>query len=265
MEFEKQDDALTILLVEDDATVCAEFISYIDTLKDTVLAGVTNSSSRALDLIHNTLPDALILDLELTQGSGDGLSLLNDMQSLDPAMIPYTIITTNTSSTITYEAARQLGADFIFYKHQSDYSPHSAVDFLRLMRTTIHNHRKLNATSFPMISSANQKKRILRRVSAELDCIGMKNRVLGYQYLIDAIQLYIEKPTQNISHILAKRYGKTSSSIERAMQNAIERTWNTSPPDTLIANYKAHIDPEKAMPTIMEFISYYSSKIKIDF
>lgn len=266
MEFEKQNDALKILLVEDDTAVCAEFISYIDTLKDTRLVGVTNSSYKALELINDHLPDALILDLELTGGSGNGLMLLNDMRSLDPSVIPYTIITTNISSPMTFESARQLGADFIFSKHQPDYSPRSAVDFLRLMRSTIQSRRKTAVTaSIPVESKAVMARRINNRIEAELDQLGMRNSLLGYQYLIDAIAMYVEKPTQNIPAILGKRYGKSAASVERAMQNAIERTWNSSPTDTLEANYTAHIDPNRECPTILELITYYTKKIKADY
>lgn len=263
MSMSKKDDALTVLLVEDDTSVCSEFVSYIDDLDDTRLIGVTNSSYKALELIRDNLPEALILDLELHNGSGNGLYLLNDLRSLDPALKPYTIITTNNSSTMTFESVRQLGADFIFTKHQSGYSPRSAVDFLRIMRSTIKDHRK-TSNPITMESHAVFLKRINRRICAELDLLGMKNSVLGYQYLVDAIELYIEKPSSNLCLILGKRYEKTGSSIERAMKNAIEHTWNTIPYDTLTNIYTAHIDPKRGVPTILEFVSHYAKKIKCD-
>lgn len=266
MEYEKQNDALKILLVEGDTNVCADFVSYIDNLKDARLVGVTNSSYKALELISDHLPDALILDLELTGGSGNGLMLLNDLRSLDPSIIPYTIITTYISSPTTFESAHQLGADFIFSKHQPDYSPRSAVDFLRLMRSTIQSRRKTAAaSSVPTESKAVMTRRINNRISAELDQLGMRNSLLGYQYLIDAIVMYAEKPVQNIPAILGKRYEKSSASVERAMQNAIDRTWNSSPTDILDAYYTAHIDPNRECPTILEFVTYYAKKVKTDF
>lgn len=256
---------LTILLVEDDTAVCAEFISYIDRLDDADLVGVTNSSYKALELIRDNLPDALILDLELHNGSGNGLLLLNDLHTLDPYAIPYTIITTNNSSTTTYDYARQLGADFIFSKHQPDYSPRSAVDFLRLMRQVIQNRRKTISAEAPMESHELLIRRRTKRIRNEFDTIGISNKSLGYKYLVDAINIFVENPAPNLAAAVAKQYGKTASSVERAMQNAIERTWNTTPINVLLANYTAHINPDREMPTIMEFVSYYSNIVKNDF
>lgn len=256
------DSKLSILLVEDDTELCAEFISYIDTLTDTELIGVTNSSFKAFELVQSARPDALILDLELHAGSGNGLLLLNDMRSLDPSMIPYTIITTNNTSTTTFESARRLGADFIFTKYQNDFSAKSAVDFLRLMGPVIKNRRKNAALSQQEDNIDIAERRRRKQICAEFDLLGMSNKALGYKYLVDAVSITIVKPTPNLPLVISRIYNKSSSSIERAMQNAIERTWNSVPLDNLTANYTAHINPEREMPTIMEFVTYYANKLK---
>jgi DNA-binding response OmpR family regulator len=64
---------LSILLVEDDPNACKDMIEDIEELDDTALIGVTNNSTKAVDYIKDYLPDAVILDLELHQGSGNGL------------------------------------------------------------------------------------------------------------------------------------------------------------------------------------------------
>jgi len=258
----QSDKKLKVLLVEDDTSACAEFVSYIDSLSDTELVGVTNSSFKAFELVRSAEPDALILDLELHEGSGNGLLLLNDMRTLDSSKIPYTIITTNNTSNTTFESARRLGADFIFTKHQANYSPRSAVDFLRLMAPVIHAHRN-NSSSVPAtadsIDIAERQKR--KKICAEFDILGMSNKNLGYKYLADAVSITMDKPTPNIPFILSKQYEKTAASIERAMQHAIERTWNSVPIDDLTANYTAHINPDREMPTVMEFVTYYADKL----
>lgn len=264
-ENKNNDQPLKILLVEDDTAVCAEFISYIDRLDDADLVGVTNSSFKALELIRETLPDAMILDLELHNGSGNGLFLLNELRTYDAGIIPYTIITTNNSSAATYESARQLGADFIFSKHQPDYSPRSAVDFLRLMRQVIQNRKASASIDTPMESHDLLVRRRTKRIRNEFDTIGISNKSLGYKYLVDAVNLFVENPAPNLSAVIGRQYGKTAASVERAMQNAIERTWNSTPINVLLTNYTAHINPDREMPTVMEFISYYSAMVKNDF
>lgn len=260
------EERLSLLLVEDDAQACEDISAYIDTLDDVILTGITNNSSKAEQLIQDTLPDVVILDLELHGGSGSGLSLLRALHSAPPTKIPYILITTNNSSTVTYEAARQLGADFILSKHQNDYSAKSVVEFLRALKQVIQKHHashtQINQGQKPPETPAQMERRTTRRICLELDQVGISTKAKGYQYLTDAILLVIKAPTPNLCTILGEKYGKTESSVERAMQNAIAKAWRTTPIDDLLAYYTAKISSEKGVPTITEFVYYYAHKIK---
>lgn len=257
--------SLTVLLVEDDQQTCEEIAAYVDTLEDMSLIGVTSNSAKAVEIIQDNLPDAVILDLELHSGSGNGLSLLQAVKQLHLAKMPYILITTNNSSATTYEAARQLGADFILSKHQTDYSPKGAVDFLHMMKSVIQNRAGSATTSLRSDIPEKMHKRIVRRICTELDQIGISAKTVGYKYLVDGIQLVIQEPTQNLCGIIGKKYGKTDSSVERAMQNAIARAWRITPIDDLLRFYTARISSEKGVPTVTEFIYYYANKIKNEY
>ena len=71
----------------------------------------------------------------------------------------------------------------------------------------------------------------------------------------------MEDPSAHLSRSLVKIYQKSEKSIERAMQNAIKRAWDTNDIDTLLRHYTAYIRPDKGFPTLMEFICYYANKI----
>ena len=254
---------LSILLVEDDSQACEDIATYIDALEDVVLTGITNNASRAEQMIQDTLPDAVILDLELHGGSGSGLSLLQALHNNPPAQMPYILITTNNSSAVTYEAARELGADFILSKHQRDYSPQGAVEFLRALKNVIQKHHaKINQRQGSSESPAQKNRRMARRICLELDRVGISAKAKGYQYLTDAILLVYKAPTPNLCTVIGQKYGKTESSVERAMQNAIAKAWRTTPIDDLLKYYTAKISSEKGVPTMTEFIYYYANKIK---
>ena len=64
---------LTVLLVEDDENACEEIRNYIDQLDDIRLVGMTNNANEALELVKYHVPDAIILDLELHLGGGNGI------------------------------------------------------------------------------------------------------------------------------------------------------------------------------------------------
>jgi two-component system, response regulator, stage 0 sporulation protein A len=260
------DKKLSILLVEDDQRACKEFIDYIDELEDVSLIGVSNNSSEAMKFVKDFLPDAIVLDLELHKGSGNGLFVLREIKELLLEVCPYILITTNNSSVITYETARHYGADFIMSKHQADYSARNAVDFLRMMKPVIHNMNKSASVAHATTETPEQrKKRIVLRISTELNYIGISPKAIGYQYLTDAIQLVIKQQIQNLCNVIGEKYGKTESSVERAMQNAINKAWRTSDIEDLLKYYTAKISTEKGVPTLTEFIYYYANKIKNEY
>lgn len=260
------ENKLSILLVEDDPHTCKQIINLVDNSDDLLLVGVINNAFKALEYIRDTLPDAVILDLELHHGGGSGLNVLNGLKDMALNISPYILVTTNNSSAITYESARQLGADYIMSKHQENYSEKYALDFLRMLAPIIKNKKQLSAYDNTNTESpANYEKRLTRRIVAELNKIGINPKSVGYKYLIDAIVITIKQPIQNLCSIIAKKYNKTECSVERAIQNAINRAWTTSDIDTLLLNYTAKINSSKGVPTLTEFIFYYANKLKNEY
>ncbi len=257
---------LSVLLVEDDEDACMDIQQYIDELDDISLVGIVNNSDEALEYVKNYLPEAVILDLELHQGSGNGLLFLNDLKKIDLPFYPFILITTNNSSTVIYDYARQIGADFIMAKHQADYSNKKVVDFLRIMKNSIHSKIASKIPEHNTSEAPEQRvKRIARKISMELNYVGISPKHVGYKYLSDAIQLVIKEPTNKLCTIIGTKYGKTDSSVERAMQNAIDRAWRTSDIEDLLEHYKAKISSDKGTPTLTEFIYYYANKIKNEY
>lgn len=254
---------LTILLVEDDPEICREIEQYTADLEDTVLVDVVNDSTRAEHILREKLPDALILDLELHRGGGSGLTLLQALRRQPPAKLPYILVTTNNSSQLTYEAVRQLGADYIIYKHQEGYRSKDAVDFLRSLRDIIHNTPAPSPQPSVRAETPDQEeKRILRRIIEEFSNVGISPKATGYQYLMDAVLIVIKSPKRNLSTIIGEKYGKTESSVERAMQNAIIKAWRITPIEDLLRHYTARISSDKGIPTITEFIYFYANKLR---
>lgn len=258
-------DRLNILIVEDDYSTCEIFVKLMDKFTDINIIHITNNSYNALEQLSILLPDVVILDLELHIGSGSGLDFLSGINTMNLSRNPYILVTTNNSSQVTYELARQLGADFIISKHQNNYSEEYVLNFIRMMKTAILNKTKSSAPSnlspdSPLMYNKHLRKRIMR----ELDLFGISPRAVGYEYLTDAIFMLSEKPVSNISRILGEKYKKTSSSVERAMQNAINSAWRRLSVQDLAQLYTAVIRSEKGVPTILEFTTYLARKVKND-
>ncbi len=256
-------DPLRVLLIEDEQDICQRFKNVAAEYEDITLIGITNNSYYALELVQENTPDVVILDLELHYGQGNGLFFLRELQNLPLPFLPYILITTNNSSPTTYQCARETGADFIMYKHQDDYSEVKVIEFICMISSIIRSNQKQENSLHAVTTTITQRKQHLRAIiSKELNYVGINPKTVGYQYLIDAILMIIEGTSSHITAIIAKQYGKTPSSVERGIQNAINRAWNTMDIDELLLHYTANIHSSKGVPTINEFIYYYANKIK---
>ncbi len=259
------ENVLTVLLVEDDQKACSEIIEYIDTLDDVKLIGVTNNSTKAIEIVKDNLPQALILDLELHQGCGNGLQVLEELKTQLFTIKPYVLVTTNNSSHTTYEVARTLGADFIMPKHQDNYSSRNAIDFLRMIKDVIRTQNdRINDIKISE-TPENKRKRIVKRIQSELYLISVSPNLTGFNYLIDGIIVTIEGSSRSLCSQLASKYGKSEPSIERAMQNAINMAWRAAPIEDLLKHYTAKIRSDKGVPTITEFVCFYANKLRDEY
>jgi len=257
---------LKVLLVEDDPEACKAISVYTDKTDGVRLIGVTNNADRAFDYVRDYLPDAVILDMELHKGSGNGLSLMQRMCETKPAILPYILITTNNTSQITHEMARELGADFIMSKYQRDYTPESVIDFLKSMKSVIQrrNRRHVLATELEYEERIENEKKLLRKVNSEMDLIGISHKHTGRRYLIEAILRIMDAPGPNYSKFVAQKFTKTEESVERAMQVAVSAAWKRNAIEDLRQHYTARINPSKGMPTVSEFVNFFADKIKND-
>jgi hypothetical protein len=151
-------------------------------------------------------------------------------------------------------------------KSQEDYSTSNVIEFLRSLKKTIHESRKKmqQRTGFDDESPHDIKKRQEMRVIAEIDKIGISPKAMGRGYLIDAIMHRADGQSGQVA-VIAKKYGKTEASVERAMQNAINKAWSTMQPDDLLLHYTARIHSDKGVPTVTEFVCFYANKLKIEY
>lgn len=132
---------ISILLVEDDMEDSNNIKNYINTKENVKLVGTFNSAKDALKNIKIYIPDAIILDIELNNGEGSGLEILEKINEMDLEVNPIIVITTNISSKTVYSYAHEKGADLIFHKLKDDYSPELVIENILLL-TKIKKKRK---------------------------------------------------------------------------------------------------------------------------
>ena len=253
--------ALIVLIVEDDPIACRAYREYADRLDDVTLVGVTGEANKALALIKDHLPQAIILDLELQQGGGSGLDVLRGIQNMTLGVKPFILVATINTDDVIQRAVRRAGASYIISKEQSDYSERMCLDFLCSLSGEIQS-RYHSGSARDSDTPARTRERIISRIHAELSNVGIRNNVLGYKYLTDAILLTIDDPGQNVIEIISRQYGKAPINVFHAMQRAIDHAWHTTNIDTLLEHYKASISSEKGVHTVTELVFYYADLIR---
>ena len=254
---------IDLLIIEDDIRTCNEYKTVLPRYSRLNLLGFTGDSEKAVGMVENHPPTAIILDLELHNGKGNGLSFLKALNRLKLPSKPFVLVVTNNISTITHTVARNLGADFVITKNQSDYSVEMVLNFLMTFDESTAELNIISPTAPLNKPSAGDDyaERLRRKILSELDKIGVSPKLKGRQYLIDAIELTCTKKRSNLCAEIAKKYSKTDASVERAIQTAINHAWRNTDIETLEKNYTAYINPRKGEPTITEFIYYYADKV----
>ena len=114
-----------VMVVEDEPDVRDEYRRMIKERSLMQIVAETDSQEEALHILEMTPVDAIILDLELSRGSG--ILLLEKMQMLSIEK-PFIAVVTNVVSKVIYDTIRSMGVDYICAKGDENFSldiPHS--------------------------------------------------------------------------------------------------------------------------------------------
>jgi len=263
---------MRLLLIEDDVGDCLRFSECARRRTDIIFDGMTDSCDEGLSLVRSHLPEGVILDLQLTKGSGSGLKFLELIAEADLTLRPIVVVTTSNQSPVVLKRIEELGADFFLSKTQQDYSEDFVIETLLSLRNTLDFKQKPGASvqAMPRKPGAvvetpdGRRIRIYRRIDIELDLIGIKVRHIGRTYLREAIYLKIHSEKQPDSSIeqVAKNHMRAYGTINKGMQTAINNAWDSAGIDEIHTHYTARINSNTGVPTPADFIYYYADKIR---
>ena len=101
--------------------------------------------------------------------------------------------------------------------------------------------------------------------------IGIPPNLLGYMYLVEALQmimlnpLYLNGITKGLYIDIARKYGSTPSRVERAIRHAINTAWLIGNMEYIDHIFKNCVRPDKGVPTNSLFLArlfYYISNME---
>lgn len=248
---------MRLLLIEDDIAHCKLYRQQIVLGGHIHILNIAHGVKDALGYVRREVPDVILLDLELRGSDGSGLLFLQMLQ-IDKESAPYIIVITNNSSPKTFALARQYGTDFIIPKYKPDYSPQYVIDFA-------YQYYLLSQSERVSIDSLSPP--VEEKIEQYLENIGITYDMSGRKYIAEAARLVLERGIfdvqlgRDIYPIIARRYGKSDASIDRAIGNAIKKAWRISSMETLARYYTPKTSLYKGVPTNKEFIFYVADKL----
>ena len=125
-----------VLIVEDDPTTAREISDYFSLANDFEVVGIADGATKALELLKETRPAVVILDIALKEGHG--LPLLRELTSKQHVDYePCIVAVTEQQSDRLHEKLYDDGVSYIFGKYEDNYSIPVVAEFLRGMYTQL--------------------------------------------------------------------------------------------------------------------------------
>ena len=252
---------MRILVVEDDLEECNRIIYCAKQRKDIEIVAITDSDVDAIKHVKSKNPEGIMLDLELNNsksGNTDSFGFLEDLKKLK--CNPIIIVTTHVNSQRTYDILHRNGVELILYKEHPGYSPNQAFNkFINLRKMPTNKVENSIENEFK-----SEDEKISDCINNELDLVGITSNLKGRQYIHDAILFLIknENSDESVIQYLSKIHKKSSSTITNGIQNAIIHGWRISAVEDLEKYYTAKVNYNTGLPTPMELVYYYVSKVK---
>ena len=235
--------------------------SLRDELKEQGYANIYEASNgeEALALIGSVLPKIVLIDLLLSKL--DGIGVIRQAKRTLGEDAPIFIAMSMIGNHNMLLEASNVGASMCMIKPINT-------------QNLVHHIENLLPTSIPLSSSATDDyaiNDIEYQVSKIIHQIGVPAHIKGYQYLRCAILLavndseMINSVTKILYPTIAKKYGTTTSRVERAIRHAIEVAWDRGDVEVLNHYFGYTIQMNRGKPTNSEFIAMIADNLRLKY
>lgn len=232
-----------------------------------VIGNAANGEQCLLELRSKHI-DVLILDLIMPKK--DGIAVLKELKA-NHIEVDHIICTTPFINDFIISQIQNYRVDYVMMK---PYDLNQMVDKLHsIVGISSANLKEGNVVKINL--DEHEKERMMKldlesEITSLLHEIGIPAHIKGYMYLRTAIlETYLNvdflgQITKVLYPEIARKYGTTSSRVERAIRHAIEVAWNRGNIDAIDDIFGYTISASKAKPTNSEFIAMISDKLRLE-
>ncbi len=258
---------LGVIIVDDNMRVVELLTEVLHADDEIDVMGYANDGMEALELMKETEPDVVLLDLIMPKL--DGLGVLEKVRKgIGLKKIPAFIVVTAVGQEMVTETAFELGAMYYVLKPFDKEVILSRVQRFKQGAKGKLIERSRNNVYDSAISKTEYN--LESDVTNIIHEIGVPAHIKGYQYLRDAIMMSVDDGemlnsiTKLLYPTIAKQHKTTPSRVERAIRHAIEVAWSRGKVDTIDELFGYTVNNGKGKPTNSEFVALIADKIRLE-
>ena len=254
-------DAKRIIIADSNSEFRIGLKSYL-AKKGYRIVGDCTDGYEAIRLIEELKPDAVILDILLPKL--DGIEVINETKKRILSYSPVFVVVTGVSNSKMLTEAADAGAAYCIIK-PCEYNALS-----NRLENALKDSDEPQEKSNPFTpKEENEKTDLETQVTKIIHQIGVPAHIKGYQYLRSAIIMTMDN-TELINSItkqlypgVAKKYGTTSSRVERAIRHAIEVAWDRGDVEVINSFFGYTVQSNRGKPTNSEFIALVADSLRL--
>ncbi len=266
-------EKLNILIADDNQDFSRTLSSYINKQEDMEVIAMAKDGNEAIDMISNTMPDVVILDVIMPHL--DGLGVLEKINMIKTDKRPVCIMLSAVGQDKITQKAVALGADYYVVK------PFDIEVLIKRIREIKFFKPNQQVNNF-IAKEAKQKyielpenevkkeENLEALVTNVIHEVGVPAHIKGYQYLREAIMMVINdidvinQITKSLYPKIAFKFNTTPSRVERAIRHAIEVAWGRGQQEAVENIFGYTISAAKGKPTNSEFIAMIADKLRLE-
>lgn len=268
---------VNVVIVDDNPMILNTLDEVISSEAGLSVIGRADNGKDAIDMIKDTQPDVVLLDLVMPQM--DGITVVENIKKKTSMLKnPAFIILSAVGGEQMTEEAFQAGANYFLMK---PFDKDILVNKIRRIgKRPVRPvpgkvlEAPLKAAT-PEEAAMNREEYIKEHLETDitkmLHELGIPAHIKGYQYLRDAISMVVrdremmEAVTKILYPEIAKKNYTSSSRVERAIRHAIEVAWGRGSLEVIDELFGYTISTGKGKPTNSEFIALIADKICLDY
>ncbi len=253
---------IKVLIADDNKDFCDILNEYLNRQENIEVVGIANDGVEAVELITNTSPDVIVLDIIMPHL--DGLGVLEKINSLSLENYPKVIVLSAVGQDKITQKAISLGADYYVVK------PFDMEIFVKRIRELMTKREPNSTRKIHVVAKAKGTTSIESEITNIIHEIGVPAHIKGYQYLREAILMVVNNIellsaiTKELYPGIATKFNTTPSRVERAIRHAIEVAWSRGRVDTINKLFGYTVHDKKGKPTNGEFIAMVADKLRLE-